>query len=45
MGIPVKIIVGRKYLQKNIIEIEERCTSVKTELEFSDILNYFKKDI
>lgn len=42
MGIPVKIIVGKKYIQNNIFEIEERAGSSKTEAIFSEVLDYFK---
>lgn len=44
MGIPFKIIVGRKYLQENKFEIENRAASLKTDVEFSEVLNYLRKN-
>lgn len=44
MGIPFKIIVGRKYMQENKFEIENRAASLKTDVEFSEVLNYLRKN-
>ena len=43
LGIPFKIIVGRKYLQNGKIEIESRATSFKTETVPAEIQTYLKK--
>ncbi len=44
LGIPFKIIVGRKYLQNGKIEIESRATSFKTETVPAEIQTYLKKN-
>lgn len=44
IGIPFKIIVGRKYLQNGKIEIENRAASFKTEAVLAEVQTYLKKN-
>ncbi len=44
LGIPFKVIVGRKYLQNDIIEIENRSASFKTDARFTEVLTYLKEN-
>ena len=42
IGIPLKIIVGKKYLMNNKIEIEHRDSSKKAELDLTKLIDYIK---
>jgi prolyl-tRNA synthetase len=42
IGIPVKIIFGKKFIQNEIIDIEYRKNALKVELKFSELEDFVK---
>ncbi|MHB1377919.1 MAG: His/Gly/Thr/Pro-type tRNA ligase C-terminal domain-containing protein, partial [Candidatus Humimicrobiaceae bacterium] len=43
VGIPVKIIFGKKFIQNEIIDVEYRKNALKLELKLSELENFVKK--
>jgi prolyl-tRNA synthetase len=43
VGIPVKIIFGKKFIQNEIIDVEYRKNALRIELKFSELEDFVKK--